>query len=105
DRMLLADLGWLRVDRLTGVGDRSDPARLTAASRAEFGLADWPTSDPFDVYAGNEPIDRTSRSERLMARAELVRVTHPGDFGRAGLFGHYDHVRLYELDGTAFGHF
>jgi hypothetical protein len=100
-----ASAGLVRVDRLTSVGGRTDQGYVTRANAAEFGLADWPTSDPFDVYAGDEPIFRRSRADRLMARGEWMRTTTKGGTVRAGVEGRYDHVRLFELDGTAFGQF
>jgi len=100
-----AALVAVRVDRLTSVGGRSDPGYVTAANAPEFGLPNWPTSDPFDVYGGDDPVFRRSRSDRVTGRAEWVRPNARGGSFRTGVELFADHVRMFELDGMAFGHF
>jgi hypothetical protein len=93
----------VRADRLTSVGGRHDDTYVTSANRAEFGLPDWPTSDPFDVYHGDEPLFRRSRADRWLARAAFERANRHHGSVQLGAEAHYDMVRLFELDGTAFG--
>ena len=98
-----ASAGLVRADRLTSVGLRGDAGGVTPQTLPVFGLPGIPFSDPFHVYRGEEPIFRQSRADRWAARVELERAGRHGGFTRVGLSGHYDDVRLFELDGASFG--
>jgi outer membrane receptor protein involved in Fe transport len=100
-------LAWLRQEERSGPGGHDDASRVTPEHQPEYGLTDWPLSDPFHVYAGEWPRVRSSRGDRLFARADVVldRTDRPirGASWHAGLGGTYDAVRLRELDGFQFG--
>jgi hypothetical protein len=99
DRMSAA-LGLVRVHSLTSVGGQDDETYLGTGHAPYWGAYESPTSDPFFVYAGDEPYFRKSESDAWTLRADYERWSANGSGGKAGLGGTYQSVRLRELDET-----
>jgi hypothetical protein len=99
DRMSAA-LGLVRVHSLTSVGGQDDESYLGTGHAPYWGAYESPTSDPFFVYAGDEPYFRKSESDAWTLRADYERWSANGSGGKAGLGGTYQSVRLRELDET-----
>lgn len=90
--------GWIGSQRLTSVGGRDDESYLDASHGPIFGLPESPTSDPFLVYAGDEPYFQKSLAETYSLRGDFDRELPGGSRGGAGLGLSYDHVRMREFD-------
>ncbi len=97
--------GWWRVSlglvhraTLTSVGLRPDDGYVRAGNRATFGSVNSPYSDPFTVYAGDEPYFRRTTSTRVMAAGDLSRAWRPGQRSQAGFGFAHDRVELHETD-------
>jgi hypothetical protein len=95
-------LALTRVRSLTSLGAHDDESYLTKARAPYWGGWESPASDPFTVYAGDEPYFRKSESDAWTLRADYERWTPRGSGGKAGLGGTYHAVRLRELDVTTF---
>ena len=101
-RRLGGAVAWLRQDDRSSPGGHDDASSVTLDNRPEYGLPDWPTSDPFHVYRGEWSLFRSSRAERFFARADLSIDADEHVTWHGGLGGTYDAVRLRELDGFQF---
>jgi outer membrane receptor protein involved in Fe transport len=92
--------GWIAAQRLTSVGGRDDESYLDPSRAPIWGLPDSPTSDPFYVYAGDEPYFQKSSAETYTMRGDFDRALASGSRGGGGIGLTYDHVRMRELDVT-----
>ena len=93
-----AAFGYTRARSLTSLGGNDDESYLVKTRAPYWGVYESPTSDPFLVYAGDEPYFRKSESESWSMRADYERWSQRGISGKAGLGGTYHAVRLRELD-------
>jgi outer membrane receptor protein involved in Fe transport len=93
--------GWVASSSLTSVGGRDDESYALDPSRAPiWGIPESPTSDPFYVYAGDEPYFQKSFAETYTLRGDFDASKPNGNRAGAGLGLTYDHVRMRELDTT-----
>lgn len=91
-------LGWMRTRTITSVGGRDDESYLTKSRAPVFGFPDSPTSEPFDVYLGDEPYFRKSWSESFQLHARMERHTPHGEQFKLGAGLRYDEVALRSFD-------
>ena len=96
-------VGWIGMRSLTSVGGREDATYITSASAPVFGHYDSPTSDPYFVYLGEDPLFRRRESDALYLRGDASWSARTGSRVQAGAGVSYHAVSLYELDGTLLG--
>lgn len=94
-------LGWLRSRSVTSLDGRDDESYLAIDRAPVFGLYDSPISDPFLVYAGNDPYFKKAWSDAFTARADWQRAKRRGDLFKAGVGATYEAVGLREVDFSA----
>ena len=95
---LAGALGWVGSRRLTSVGGRDDESYLDRARAPVWGLPESPTSDPFFVYAGDEPYFQKSSAQTFTLRGSYGVERPGGNRGAIGAGLTYDEVRMREFD-------
>ena len=104
DGRLRGAAAWVAARRLTSVGGRDDESYVLDKTRAPFwGYPGSPTSDPFLVYAGDEPYFQKSFAETYTLRGDYDLARPNGNRAGAGFGLTYDHVRMRELDTSTRG--
>jgi outer membrane receptor protein involved in Fe transport len=91
-------LGWLRARSITSLDGRDDQSYLAEDRAPVWGYYDWPYSDPFLVYAGDDPYFRKASSDAYTLRGDWQRTRKRGDFFKAGAGATYESVELREVD-------
>jgi outer membrane receptor protein involved in Fe transport len=91
-------LGWLRSRSVTSLDGRENESYVAEDRAPVFGWYDSQLSDPFLVYAGDEPYYRKASSEAYTTRLDWQRARRRGDLFKAGLGATYEAVELRELD-------
>lgn len=102
-RRFAVALAWLRARAITSLNGLDDESHLAPERAPELGRANLPTSDPFYIYAGDEPFFRRTESDAITVRGDLQRTNSSGSLFKVGVGARYDAVEKREIDFTIHG--
>ena len=91
-------IGWSGTRAITSLDGRDDLAYVDRDRVPVFGLPDDAETNPFTVYAGDEPYFKKTASQTLAAHADLERRTTRSNGWKVGIASAYRDVELFELD-------
>ena len=97
-RRVGAALAWARDRAVTSLDGRDDESYLWRDERPYFGATENPDTDPFLIYAGDEPYFRRTGSDVVSLRVDASNTSARGTVVRGGFGAEYQTLAEREID-------